>query len=98
MRNFSSYEIVKLLIEKGADIEARNKRGNTPLIQAACFIDESYSYELMKILIEMGANIEAENNAKNSALYMALSLGHKKTVELLRSKGAKETEKIRSLI
>ena len=44
-------EIVKYLIDKGADIKSRNKFGNTPLSYAT----EAGNAEIIKILKEAGA-------------------------------------------
>ena len=51
-------EAAKLLIEKGADVNARNKDGATPL-HAAAFLGH---LEVAKLLIEKGADINAQNN------------------------------------
>jgi len=47
-------EMVKLLLEGGANVNYANETGDTPLA-AACF---SGSIELVKLLLEKGANIE----------------------------------------
>ena len=46
-------EIVKYLVEKGANIETENEDGNTPLF-IAC---EKNNNDIVKYLIEKGANI-----------------------------------------
>ena len=51
-------EIVKLLIENGADINKSNNDGWTPLYSAA---DKGH-LEVVKLLIENGADINKSNN------------------------------------
>ncbi|CAB0035306.1 unnamed protein product [Trichogramma brassicae] len=51
-------EIVHMLIQKGANIEARNRDGNTPLQLAVSRLD----VDLTKALLEHGASIESLNN------------------------------------
>ena len=46
-------------IENGADIEAKDDYGRTPLIRASA----NGCVKVVKILIENGADIEAKNNA-----------------------------------
>jgi len=46
---------VKLLLEKGANIEAKDNDGDTALINAAI----KGETEMVKLLLEKGANIEA---------------------------------------
>jgi ankyrin repeat protein len=60
-------EVVKLLLENGAQINARDEEGRTPLIEAA-----SYSrFATVKVLLERGADLEASDNHGNTALLAA---------------------------
>ncbi len=47
-------EVVKLLLEKGADVKARTSEGDTALMIAV----ESGKIEMVELLIEKGAYIE----------------------------------------
>ena len=65
-------ELVKLLINRGAKIEHRDKKGCTPLILAA-----SGGYPAtVSILLERGADLEAQSDrTKDTALSLACSGG-----------------------
>lgn len=75
-------EIVKILIENGADIHIDQDR---PLL-ASC---EYGHIEIVKFLLEKGARIYAD-----SPLYEAASLGNTKVVELLLDHGAIITDRV----
>ena len=73
----NDFERVKLLVSKGADINIKNRYGNTPLNTASGF---GY-FEIVKYLIE--------HNAENTdALIMASMNGHEKIVKYLIEQGA----------
>jgi len=57
-------EIVKLLLDRGACIEAKNNDGDTPLI-IAC---SGGHLEMVKLLLDRGACIEAKNNNGDTPL------------------------------
>lgn len=57
----------KLLLDRGADIDARDDDGETPLMVAAAFGRTGTA----EILLERGAQIEARDNDGNTALLMA---------------------------
>jgi len=59
--------IARLLLEKGAGIEARDEGGSTPLISAAGNGDTA----LVKLLLEKGAAIEATNSFSQTPLISA---------------------------
>ncbi|KAL9468319.1 hypothetical protein ACSS6W_010013 [Trichoderma asperelloides] len=81
--------IVKLLVEKGANIEAETKNGRTPLSFAA-----EHGYEaIVKLLVEKGANIEAKRGIGRTPLVLAAERGHDAIVKLLVEKGANMEEK-----
>lgn len=78
-----SLDTVKLLIEKIADINARDAEDQTPLMFAAL----SGNPELVKLLLDKGAFINAKDKLGHSVLGYAASSGDVKTMQLLIDKG-----------
>ena len=59
---------VDFLLEKGAEIEAKNKRhGWTPLMLAASYA----KLDMVRLLLDRGANVNATGKAKETALALA---------------------------
>jgi ribosomal protein S18 acetylase RimI-like enzyme len=82
-------ELVKLLLDAGADIEAKDKYGYTALIRAA---SNGYT-EVVKLLLDAGADIEAKKENGDTALIRAASNGHTEVVKLLKQYGAIDPRK-----
>ncbi|MDD9818884.1 MAG: ankyrin repeat domain-containing protein [Gammaproteobacteria bacterium] len=80
-------EVVALLLERGADIEARAAYGSTPLHFAAGFNKEP---GVTALLLERGANIEARGDDSGATpLYLAAGLNESPAVvALLLERGA----------
>ncbi len=87
--------LIKSFVEKGVDVNTRNKYGWTPLHWAA-FRGKT---EVVKLLIEKGADVNTKTTkgwwcgfikyGKDSTpLYMAVNNGHTEVVKLLIEKGA----------
>ena len=76
---FEHTEIVKMLFEKGADVNAKENDGNTALHWASVL---EYA-EIVKMLLAMGADVNVKNNKGNTALTQAIFFGHTKIVEIL---------------
>ena len=67
---FNNYpEIAQLLIDAGADIEAKNKYGSTPLHNAA----GNGNIDAMRILLQAGADPNARNKNGSTAFRGAVS-------------------------
>lgn len=76
-------DIVKLLLENGADIESTDlKNGNTPLFLSA------NNLEITKLLIDKGANVNAKNKEGFSPLAFAVEANNIEVVKLLLKKGS----------
>jgi HEAT repeat protein len=73
-------EVVKLLLARGADANAADEHGNTPLMGAAMM---GCDREMMKLLIAGGAKVNATNVSKLTAFEMGLFVGHDGLDELI---------------
>jgi ankyrin repeat protein len=76
--------VVKLLLEKGAAIEAKAEDGCTP-ISTAAFNGHA---DVVKLLLERGAAVEGKHKDRVTPLAMAAQQGHLEVVRLLLDKGA----------
>src|SRR5215813_5986299 len=81
---------VKSLLAKGADVNAKTRYNQTPLMFAA----EKGHLEIVKVLIETGADVNVVDTFYKffTPLYGAASKGHVDVVKLLLEKGAKSKE------
>ncbi|KAF3314507.1 hypothetical protein TWF173_004590 [Orbilia oligospora] len=70
--------IVKALIEAGADLEASNNYGYTPLVTSA-----QHYYGAVEFLLEWGAYIETKNKCDKTLLFMAAQKGKAEIIGLL---------------
>ena len=77
-------ELLILLLDKGADVNARNSAGETPLHYAAY----SDAVEHARTLLERGADIGARDNKNYSALQWAIERKSDDVAALLRARGA----------
>ena len=76
--------IVRMLLEKGADANSKNKYDDTPLIRAAYAGDT----EMVRTLLEFKAEVNARNNLGRTALMEAARQGHTDAVRVLVETGA----------
>ncbi|KAI9776415.1 MAG: hypothetical protein M1839_009612 [Geoglossum umbratile] len=77
-------EIVRLLLNKGAEIGSRDNKGQVALHVAAYSGHES----VVRLLIKKGADVNAKNSDGWTALRWAAREGHEAVVRLLIGKGA----------
>ena len=82
--NLKSAKEIEVLIQQGADVNIKNKDGNTALIIAS----EKGSLDLVNILLEGGADVQQKDGRGWTALMWASSCRNKEIVEMLISKGA----------
>jgi len=79
-------EIVKLLLDHGANIEAKNEEGNTTLGFAASMYKDDP--QIIKMLLDYGADINARNNEGATPLINAVKNHNFKSAIFLIDKGA----------
>lgn len=77
-------QIMKHLITSGAEIEAADSRGETPLFYAV----RGQSVDTPRLLIEHGADVNAINANGDSVLIVALGAGNERGALLLVESGA----------
>lgn len=81
-------EIVKVLIEEGADINEENDMGVTPLIYAA---GAKGNLAMVELLLDLSAHINHQARRNTTALGAAAEKGHTEVVETLLQRGADAT-------
>jgi len=83
----SQFAIVKLLIDRGADVNLPNTPGkNTPLMYASMQRES----RIVELLIHKGAHVTSTNTAGESAMLLAKRAGQSHNIQLLVKAGASE--------
>lgn len=78
-------EIVRMLIERGSDVNAKTTFGGTALMEASF----NGHTEIVKVLLKHRADVNAKNNDGQTALMFAKSKGHTEVERLLQQAGAR---------
>lgn len=80
-----SYSIVENMLKSGADVNEETQDGQTPLLRAAVYSDDS---KILKLLLEYGAKVNIRDDIGRTPL-MAAVIGNKiDNVKLLLDYGA----------
>ncbi|NXT90861.1 ASB10 protein, partial [Anhinga rufa] len=83
---------VQLFLRYGAELEAKNEEGQTPL-NAACAqphqpLDMDRYYRVCQLLVESGASINAADRDRQHPLHLACKNANAQVAELLLARGA----------
>ncbi|KFP17449.1 Ankyrin repeat and SOCS box protein 10, partial [Egretta garzetta] len=83
---------VQLLLRYGAELEAKNEEGQTPL-NAACAQphkpeDMDRYYQVCQLLVERGASVHAADRDRQHPLHLACKNANAQVAELLLARGA----------
>lgn len=78
---FQNYEMIKLLLEKGANVNIQNKFGGTPLMHC-------HSNKILKLLIKYGADVNHVSKTNVTALYLACLDRDLEKIKILLKYGA----------
>lgn len=77
-------KVVRVLLEAGADVNAKDRYGQSALLWGA----SSGSVDVVQVLLDNGASIDSQDNFQHTPLYDASYYGHEKVVKMLLVKGA----------
>lgn len=81
-------QIVKLLLERKADVTIRDTKGQTVLHVATRNWGNGGSTSIAALLLDAGVDIDARNNLGETALHKAVLFAHTAMVRLLLERGA----------
>ena len=83
----SNYHVIKMLLDAGANVNARNESGGTALMIAV-----SHRHpETIRLLLNAGANVNAKDDEGHTALMSAVHSENPETIKLLLDAGADAT-------
>jgi uncharacterized protein len=93
--NRGHVDVVRILLDKGADVNAKDWEGWTALMAASAGAahdnnqnKEERCLEIVKLLMDRGANVNQKGRRLQTALKDADDAGHKRVKELLIQCGA----------
>jgi hypothetical protein len=86
---FGNLDMVRLLVDKGADIQAADERGYTALMRSVLSYEPGAA-RVVEYLLAKGARTDPKNETADTALSLALRFGDTPVVAMLRRAGAPE--------
>ncbi|KAK6513075.1 hypothetical protein TWF506_009238 [Arthrobotrys conoides] len=78
-------EIVQYLLDKGAEVDAKDLDGWSAIMLAA----QEGNCNIIQVLVDAGANVNSEANSGATALFIAAQQGHTAVVKVLLDNGAR---------
>ena len=90
--SYKHKEVVELLINKGADLNAKDSLEQTPLHEAI----QNKQKEIASLLINKGANLNIKDFTRNTPLDLAILYNEPETADLLRKNGAKTAKELKA--
>jgi ankyrin repeat protein len=88
--------VTQLLLDHGADVNARYGDGLTALMWAAGHSDDAGTKDVVQVvnlLVDRGAKLDEQDDKGRTALMLAAMLGHTAAAEALLARGADRTLK-----
>jgi ankyrin repeat protein len=85
---FGYTDIVRYLLEKGADIDSRNKHGETPLISTISSYGNNREV-VTRLLLEKGANMDIRNTDGKTAMAIATDRSRVSLIDILKAETTK---------
>ena len=82
------HEVVRLLADKGANLDLTDEDGATPLIVAIQLVGNHGMLEIVRLLADKGANLDLALESGCTPVCVAAKGGHLDTVGVLADKGA----------
>lgn len=80
------YEIVKLLLNNGADVHIKTMHTSSPLVATTCL-----RVPIAEMLIKYGADVNGQDSIGNTALHYAVERRDHRLIQLLMCRGADDT-------
>ena len=85
---FASLELLKLLVENGADVHERDSCKRTVLYPSLSFRDSKRNIAQISFFLDQGVDINAQDDFGNTMLFEACKTSDTEVLELLVSRGA----------
>ena len=82
-------EIVRALIEHGANVNEKNEYGVPVVSLANTWSHDNHAFACVELLLAHGADVNAETRNGQSLLYVAILSGDMRTTDLLLKRGAR---------